>query len=191
MKGIRMWAKSRGLCVTCGHFPETRKDGDVQVMARGKKSVNARAQLSQTPVERQSKSDRACDCYACPNRTGKGHIEPGENAEGAEENLGLDDIPRVKAVEWILLAASDERIRGRLLMSGGEGGPRALRAIGKACRRKKRKSCKALVAESSVNWIRRDTTANHANFESALFGRICSSRLVCTRIGNKNHVRAI
>lgn len=62
-------AKSRGLRVTCRHFPETRKDGDVQVMAKGKESVNAYAELSQTPAERQSKSDRAWDCYACPNQT--------------------------------------------------------------------------------------------------------------------------
>ena len=47
---------------------------------------------------------------------GKGPIEPREDAEGAEENLGLDDIPRVKTVEWILLAVCDERIRGRSLM---------------------------------------------------------------------------
>jgi hypothetical protein len=45
-----------------------------------------------------------------------GHIEPREDAEGAEENLGLDDIPRVRMVEWILLATCEERIRGRSLM---------------------------------------------------------------------------
>ena len=79
-----------------------------------------------------------------------GQIEPREDAEGAEENLGLDDIPRFRMVEWILLAACEERIRGRPLMNGGAGGPRALWATGKACKRKKRKMCKALVAESSV-----------------------------------------
>ena len=36
-------APKAGDCVTCGHFPETRKDGDVQVMAREEKvnTINA------------------------------------------------------------------------------------------------------------------------------------------------------
>ena len=67
----------------------------------------------QTLVEQ---SNRAWDCWARPNQTGKGQIEPRGDAEGAEENLGLDDIPRVRTVEWILLAVRDERIRGRSLM---------------------------------------------------------------------------
>jgi hypothetical protein len=70
----------------------------------------------QTPVECQSESNRAWDCCARSNQTGRGQIEPREDAEGAEENLGLDDIPRIRMVEWILLAACDERIRGRPLM---------------------------------------------------------------------------
>jgi hypothetical protein len=43
MKGIRTCAESEGLCVACEHFPETRKDGDAQVMAREEKvkTVNA------------------------------------------------------------------------------------------------------------------------------------------------------
>jgi hypothetical protein len=49
-------------------------------------------------------------------QTEKGQIETREDVEGAEENLGLDVIPRVRMVEWILLAACDERIRGRSLM---------------------------------------------------------------------------
>lgn len=49
-------------------------------------------------------------------KRGKGQIEQREDAEGAEENLGLDDIPRARMVEWILLAACDERIRGRSLL---------------------------------------------------------------------------
>jgi hypothetical protein len=49
-------------------------------------------------------------------KRGKGQIEQREDAEGAEENLGLDDIPRFRMVEWILLAACDERIRGRSLL---------------------------------------------------------------------------
>jgi hypothetical protein len=51
-----------------------------------------------------------------PKPNGVGQFEPREDAEGAEENLGLDDIPRVRMVKWILLAACDERIRGRSLM---------------------------------------------------------------------------
>jgi hypothetical protein len=76
----------------------------------------------QTSVERQSESNRAWDCCASPNQTGKGHIEPREGAEEAEENLGLDDIPRVRMVEWILLAACEERIRGRSLMKAEREG---------------------------------------------------------------------
>ncbi len=41
-------------------------------------------------------------------RRGNSQIEPREGAEGAEENLGLDDTPRFRIVEWILLAACDE-----------------------------------------------------------------------------------
>lgn len=98
MKGICTCAESEGLCVTCGHFPETRKDGDAQVMAREEKvnTVNARAKLSR--FRRQSNA-RASPTVARPNQTGKGQIEPREDAEGAEENLGLDDIPRVRVVE--------------------------------------------------------------------------------------------
>ena len=63
----------------------------------------------------RTESNRAWNCWARPNQTGKGQIELREDAEGAEENLGLDDIP-VRTVEWILLAVRDERIRGRSLM---------------------------------------------------------------------------
>jgi hypothetical protein len=115
MKGICTCAKSEGLCVACGHFPERRKDGDAKVMAREEKVKTVNAHAFQTPVERHE-SNRAWDCWARPNQTGKGLIEPREDAEGAEENLGLDDIPRVRMVEWILLAACEERIRGRSLM---------------------------------------------------------------------------
>jgi hypothetical protein len=70
---------------------------------------------NQTPVERQSESNRAWDCTR-RNQTGKGQIEPREDVEGAEENLGLDDIPRFRMVEWVLLAVCEERIGGRSLM---------------------------------------------------------------------------
>lgn len=78
--------------------------------------------LNSDGVERQSESSRAWDCCARRNQTGKGQIEPREDAEGAEENLGLDDIPRFRMVEWILLAACDERIRGRSLMKAEREG---------------------------------------------------------------------
>jgi hypothetical protein len=84
---------------------------------KGRESQNGkRSCIIQTPIERQSESNRGWNRCARPNQTGKGQIEPREDAEGAEENLGLDDIPRVRTVEWILLAACDERIRGRSLM---------------------------------------------------------------------------
>ena len=47
----------------------------------------------------RTESNRAWDRWARPNQTGKGKTEPRKDAEGAEENLGLDDIPRVRTVE--------------------------------------------------------------------------------------------
>jgi hypothetical protein len=96
----------------------------------------------------------------------RGQIEPRGDAEGAGENLGLDDIPRVKMVEWILLAACDERNRGRSLMRGGAEGPRALMAFGKACRRKKRKRCKASVVDSSGTGHGRRDKRESSQFEA-------------------------
>jgi hypothetical protein len=76
MKVICTCAESEGLCVTCGHFPEMRKDGDAQVMAReGKvKTVNASCIIVsiQTLVERQSESNRAWDCCVRPKPNGEG-----------------------------------------------------------------------------------------------------------------------
>jgi hypothetical protein len=78
---------------------------------KGRESQNGKRSCIIVPI-------RAWDCCFCArrNQTEKCQIEPREDAEGAEENLGLDDIPRDRMVEWILLAACDERIRGRSLM---------------------------------------------------------------------------
>ncbi len=83
--------------------------------------VNARAQLSLFRRQPNAKASPTMGWTAAD-------IEPRGDAEGTEGNLGLDDIPRFRMAEWILLAACDERIRGRSLMSGGAGGPRALMA---------------------------------------------------------------
>jgi hypothetical protein len=61
MKGICTCAESEGLCVACGHFPERRKDGDAQVMAREEKVKQVNARLNSNAVERQSESNRAWD----------------------------------------------------------------------------------------------------------------------------------
>ena len=120
MKGICTCAESKGLCVACGHFPETRKDGDAQVMAREEK-VNGKRSCIIVSNARASPTVHGTAAHVQTKRE-NGQIEPREDAEGAEENLGLDDIPRVRMVEWILLAASEERIRGRSLMKGEREG---------------------------------------------------------------------
>jgi hypothetical protein len=62
-----------------------------------------------------------------------------EDVKGAEDNLGLDDIPQGLGGGmdrcWL---KNGKRIRGRSLMSGGRGGPRALKAFGKTCNGKRR-----------------------------------------------------
>lgn len=138
--------------MACGHFPETRKDDGAQVIASEGRSKWQKPMHNCPFFRRQSNASaspttRGAVAHAQTKRR-KCQIEPREDAEGANENLGLDDIPRVKMVEWILLAACDERIRGRSLMRGEVGGPRALKVSGKACLGSKRKRCKALVVDS-------------------------------------------
>jgi len=64
-----------------------------------------------------------------------------EDVEGAENNLGLDDIPQGlgNGMDLYWLYVVDE-IGGRSSMRGGAGGPRALRAFGKACNGNKRRN---------------------------------------------------
>jgi len=76
-------------------------------------------------------------------------IGPMEDVEGAENNLGLDGIPQGLGggmdLCWLQMA---NEIRGRPLMSGGMGGPRALKAFGKTCKENKRIGYKALMVYS-------------------------------------------
>jgi hypothetical protein len=83
-------------------------------------------------------------------------IEPMGDAEGAESNLGLDDIPQGlgSGMDLCWLHVVD-RIGGRTSMNGGAGGARALKAFGKACNGNKRICYKALMAcSSSGHWTR-------------------------------------
>jgi len=72
-----------------------------------------------------------------------------EDVRGAKNNLGLDDIPQGLGSGmdrcWLQMA---NRIRGRSLMSGGRGGPRALKAFGKTCDGNKRIGYTALMVYS-------------------------------------------
>jgi hypothetical protein len=75
----------------------------------------------------------------------------------------------VWVVKWILLTTGDERMHGRLLKNGGVGGPRALRAFGKACKVNEGLGCKALVVYSSGNWTReRENLSRGTEFVRAL-----------------------
>ena len=78
-----------------------------------------------------------------------------EDVEGAENDLGLDDIPQGLGggmdLCWLRVANG---IRGRSLMSGGTGGPRALKAFGKTCKGNKGIGYKALMVYFVGNWTR-------------------------------------
>lgn len=49
--------------------------------------------LFQMPVERQRKFNNTKECCSRPNQAGERQIEPREGVKGAEDYLGLDDIP--------------------------------------------------------------------------------------------------
>ncbi|SRR6266851_3601849 len=129
-----------------------------------------------------------------PNRRGEGPIEPMEDVEGAENNLGLDDIPQGlgSGMDLCWLDVADE-IGGRSWMSGGGGGPRALRASGKACNGNKRIGYKASLVYSSGNWTReRHDATRDANLR-AHYVWLClccvvSSRRVALIVSNQPRV---
>jgi len=75
------------------------------------------------PNERQRIQQRVAGFVLTSESDGvRSQIEPRGDAEETDDNLGLDDIPRVKVVEWILLAACEERIRGRSLTTAEREG---------------------------------------------------------------------
>ena len=99
--------------------------------------------------------------------SGRGRpIGPMEDVEGAENNLGLDDIPQGLGggmdLCWLQMA---NEIRGRPLMRGGTGGPRALKAFGKTCKGNKRIGYKALMVYS-LELDKGDDTTRDANLRA-------------------------
>ena len=126
-----------------------------------------------------------------PNRRGEGPIEPMEDVEGAENNLGLDDIPQRlgSGMDLCWLDVADE-IGGRSLDEWGGGGPRALRASGKACNGNKRIGYKASLVYSSGNWTRerRDATRERAHYVWLCLCRVVSSRRVALIVSNQPRV---
>lgn len=59
-----------------------------------------------------------------------------------------------------------DEIGGRSSMRGGAGGPRALRAFGKACNGNKRIGYRALMVYSSGSWTKREATTRDANLSA-------------------------
>ena len=93
-----------------------------------------------------------------------------EDVEGAENNLGLDYIPQGLGggmdLCWLRVANG---IRGRTLMSGGTGGPRALKAFGKTCKGNKGIGYKALMVYSLGTGKGETTRRERREFDSALY----------------------
>jgi len=65
-----------------------------------------------------------------PNRRGEGPIEPMEDVEGAENNLGLDDIPQRlgSGMDLCWLDVADE-IGGRSLDEWGRGRAKSAKGL--------------------------------------------------------------
>ena len=167
MTGIRMCVEKRAVVCDMRACQKCERT----VMRKSSQAKGGRnGKCTNVPIQMRI---QPCMGPSLRSQTGEGGrpIEPMEDVEGAENNLGLDDIPQGlgNGMDLCWLYVGNE-IDGRLSMSGGEGGPRALRAFGKACNGKKRICDKALMVYSSGNWTRRgDETRDTNEFERALY----------------------